>query len=246
MKVLVLGASGATGFQVVKQLLEHQIEVRVIVRNTEKFVSLEKQNTIEIIKASILEISDVKLKDYLNDIDAVISCLGHTISLKGIFGKPHGLVTDAIIKICNAIQSKKASHKIKLLLMNTTACINPEANEKLSKAENVIMTILRTVLPPQKDNEHAVGYLIHTIGKQDKSIEWIAVRPDTLMNGDFVTKYEVYNSPIRSPIFNSGKTSRINVANFMTNLLLNQELWEKWKYMMPVLYNDETGNSPND
>ena len=47
----------------------------------------------------------------------------------------------------------------------------------------------------------------------------------------------MFESVQRSPIFNAGKTSRINVANFITELVSNEELWNKWKYRMPVIYN---------
>jgi uncharacterized protein YbjT (DUF2867 family) len=40
MNVLVLGGNGATGYQVVKQLLKNSVNVKVIVRNAEKMKSL--------------------------------------------------------------------------------------------------------------------------------------------------------------------------------------------------------------
>ena len=92
MKVLVVGASGATGLQVVKQLIEQHIEVIVIVRNPVKIDSLQKKDNLKIITDSILNVEINKLSEYLNGVDAIISCLGHNISIKGIFGKPHMLV----------------------------------------------------------------------------------------------------------------------------------------------------------
>ena len=238
MKVLVIGASGATGLHVVKQLIELHIEVIVIVRNPVKIYSLQNKDNLKIITDSILNVEINKLSEYLNGVDAIISCLGHNISVKGIFGKPHTLVTSALIKLCESTKRIKMKKKIKLILMNTTACLNPEINEKFSSTENIIIAVLRFLLPPQRDNEQAINYLRNTIGKNDDFIEWIAVRPDTLINEETVSKYKIYASTVRSPIFNAGKISRINVANFMTNLLMKQELWDKWKYMMPVIYND--------
>jgi hypothetical protein len=65
----------------------------------------------------------------------------------------------------------------------------------------------------------------------------VAVRPDTLINEDIVTEYEIYASPARSALFNPGKTSRINVGYFMAKLIVDNELWNKWKGQMPVIYN---------
>jgi NAD(P)H-binding len=75
------------------------------------------------------------------------------------------------------------------------------------------------------------------IGQNDGTIEWVAVRPDSLNDESEVTGYEVYASPIRSALFNAGKTSRINVARFMADLMTDDALWKKWKGQMPVIYN---------
>ncbi|OHD15335.1 MAG: hypothetical protein A2086_08450 [Spirochaetes bacterium GWD1_27_9] len=239
MKVLVLGASGATGFNVVTQLLKQGIDVKALIRNEEKFESIKNSKNIEIIKASILEIDNHILNQYLDDVDAVISCLGHNITLKGIYGKPYTLVVDTLKKIVSIINSNNKNKTIKIVLMNTTACINKLQNEKFKINENIIMKIVRLLLPPQRDNELALKYLIDIVGINNKLIEWVAVRPDTLINELEVSEYTVYPSSIRSPIFDAGKTSRINVADFMVSLLKDEKLWEKWKYKTPVIYNKE-------
>ncbi len=120
--------------------------------------------------------------------------------------------------------------------MNTTACLNNNSIEKFSLGENIIMSIMKTLLPPQKDNEKALKYLEKNHTKEN-TIQWIAVRPDTLTTEKQITDYNVFESVQRSPIFNAGKTSRINVANFITELVSNEELWNTWKYKMPVIYN---------
>jgi len=171
----------------------------------------------------------------LADVDVVISCLGHNISLRGMFGKPHYLVTDAINKI--VINSNDKNPK-KIILMNTTACLNTKQKEKFTFGESLVMGIMRSLLPPQRDNDRALKYLEENIG-EDNVLEWIAVRPDTLIAHDQVTEYEIFASPQRSPIFNAGKTSRINVAHFFMKLISNEELWNEWKYKTPVIYNKE-------
>lgn len=237
MKVLVLGANGATGNNVVTQLAKQGINVRALVRDVEKFKLVSKNDHIEIEKASILDVDVQKLKQYLTDVDAVISCLGHNISLKGILGKPYTLVVDAIKRVVASINELGDDKIRKLVLMNTTACINKSQNEKYVKGEKVVMGIMSALLPPQRDNEYALEYLINDIGKDNDRIEWIAIRPDSLINENEVTEYEVYPSTIRSPVFNAGKTSRINVADFMVKLLQDEELWARWKYKTPVIYN---------
>ena len=235
MKVLVLGATGQTGYHVVNQFLENNIQVKAIVRNAEKFKDFQSDKNLEIYVESILDVEDMVLKEILADVDAVISCLGHNISLEGMFGKPHYLVTDAINKI--VINSNDKIPK-KFILMNTTACLNTKQEEKFTFGESIIMGIMRSLLPPQRDNDRALKFLEEYIG-EDNILEWIAVRPDTLITQDQVTDYEIFASPQRSPIFNAGKTSRINVAHFIMKLASDEELWNEWKFKTPVIYNQE-------
>ena len=72
--------------------------------------------------------------------------------------------------------------------------------------------------------------------RSDSFINWVAVRPDSLVDENKVTEYEVYPSPIRSAIFNAGTTSRINVGHFMAELITDNDLWNRWKGQMPVIY----------
>ena len=70
-------------------------------------------------------------------------------------------------------------------------------------------------------------------------IEWAAVRPDNLIDDSKVTEYEVHPSPIRSAIFDSGLTSRVNVGHFMAELITDDDTWSEWNGKMPVIYNKE-------
>ena len=121
--------------------------------------------------------------------------------------------------------------------MNTTGNSNRDLNEPISFAQKCVIGLLRLILPPHVDNEQAADYLRTHIGGGDGLIEWVAVRPDGLTDESKVTEYELHPSPIRSAIFDSGKTSRINVGHFMAELISSDALWQKWKGQMPVIYN---------
>lgn len=238
MKVLVVGASGATGKQVVDQLLIQKHTAKVIVRSPEKIPHSWKNNAdIEIISASVLELSDKEMCEYTSDCGAIVSCLGHNLTWKGIYGKPRKLVTDATRRLCNAVISNKPNKPVIFILMNTTGNRNRDLNESISFAQKCVILLLRLLLPPHVDNEKAADFLRTQIGQTNNFIEWVAIRPDNLINTEEVTEYEIYASPTRSAIFDSGKTSRINVGNFMVSLLSNEVLWNKWKGQMPVIYN---------
>jgi nucleoside-diphosphate-sugar epimerase len=238
MIALVVGANGATGRELVRQLLNRNVKVKIIVRGSEKLPNeIRTHQNLTIIEASILHLSDNEVLDYIKDCDAVASCLGHNISLKGIYGNPKSLVADAVKRLCNAIEENYPTKPVKFVLMNTTAVNNKDINEKLTFMEKLVFSLLRNLLPPQLDNERAADYLRKDIGNNNEIIEWSIVRPDTLINETVVSEYGVFLSPIRSPIFDAGKTSRINVGHFMAELMTNDNIWEKWKGKMPVIYN---------
>ncbi len=238
MKILIVGANGATGRLLVEQLLNQGHDVKVIVRSREKLPEFQKNSGhLTIICAGILELSDAEMARHVSGYDAVASCLGHNMSLKGIYGDPRRLVTDATRRLCNAIKANKSEKPTRYLLMNTAGNSNRDLHEPRSFGERFVIGLIRLLLPPQVDNEKAADYLRTGIGQNDRAIEWAAVRPDNLTDEENATEYEVHPSPIRSAIFNAGQTSRINVGHFMADLITDDSTWNKWKGQMPVLYN---------
>jgi len=237
MKTLVLGASGATGKLVVSQLLERNMFTRIVIRESAKIPDkfVEDKN-VEIIKGNIDSFSIDKIRELVLDCDSIVCCLGHNISFKGMFGKPHKLVVNVVKKISASIASYNAAKKF--ILMSTTAYTNKNQGEENTFWEKLVFSLLEIVLPPHKDNILAGDHLIFEVGKSEK-IEWIAVRPDSLFDEENKSEFEIHENKIRSPIFNAGKTSRINVSHFMVDLLGNDSLWQNWKYKTPVIYNKE-------
>lgn len=240
MNTLILGATGASGKHLVNQLTSFNHNIKVIVRPNSIIPNhWFDNNKIQIIKAEISQLSQKEITTILSDCNSVVSCLGHNLTFKGLYGKPKKLVTNAVKLITNAIKNTNPKEPIKFILLNTAGNKNLDLKEKTSTSENIIVGIIRLLLPPHTDNENAANYLREAIGQDNTSIEWVAVRPDTLTNEENISNYTIHESPTRSAILNPGKTSRINLANFMTTLLSEEELWEKWKGKMPVIYNKE-------
>ena len=238
MTTLVVGASGATGRLLVEQLLNRGQNVTVIVRSPDKLPeALKNHDNLLVIQASVLDLSDSEMAEHGKGCDAVASCLGHNMSFKGIFGDPRRLVTEATRRLCSAIKANKPEEPIKFVLMNTAGNSNRDLRERVSFAQKCVIGLLRLLLPPHVDNEKAADYLRTKIGQNDGAIEWVAVRPDRLIDENEVTEYEAHSSPIRSAIFDSGLTSRINVGHFMADLITDNDTWNKWKGHMPVIYN---------
>ena len=238
MTTLVVGASGATGRLLVKQLLERGQQVRIIVRSTENLPDyLMSHNNLSVVHASVLDLSDIEMAQHVRGCDAIASCLGHNLSLKGIFGPPRRLVTDATRRLCGAVKENRPKSPVKFVLMNTTGNSNRDLNEQISIGQKCVIGLLRLLLPPHVDNENAADYLRTRIGQNDGAIEWAVVRPDTLIDEAETTEFSVHPSPIRSAIFDAGVTSRINVGCFMADLISDDDTWKEWKGKMPVIYN---------
>jgi hypothetical protein len=176
------------------------------------------------------------LAQYLRKCQAVFSCLGHNLNFKGMFGQPRRLVTNAIKEVTKAIEHISPSKKIKIILMNTTGNSNRDIPENPPFSQRFVIFILRLLLPPHVDNENAADFLRLQVGQDNNCIEWAVVRPDALVNEDQVSQYDIHTSPTRNAIFNAGSISRINVADFMSELAVNSELWDEWKGKMPVIY----------
>ena len=238
MTTLVVGASGATGRLLVEQLLDQGEKVKIIVRSIGKLpASLKENGRLTITEASLLDMTESELLEQVAGCRAVASCLGHNLTFNGMFGHPRRLVKNGVQRLCQAIAKTTTEIPIKFILMNTTGNQNKQAGETISTAQSVVVGLIRFLLPPHADNEEAAAYLQSNFGENQTVIEWAAVRPDSLINEESVTEYKAFPSPIRSAIFDAGKTSRINVAHFMSQLIINDDTWEKWKGQMPVVYN---------
>lgn len=237
-KALVLGASGATGRLLVRQLLDHGVRVIAVARRPGALpTEIQQHPAFEQVVASVSEMSESDLATCLAECEVVLSCLGHNLTFKGMFGPPRRLVTDAIATICRVVESSSKSDKTRLVLMSSAGVCNRDLPEHAPQSQRTVITLLRWLLPPQRDNEQAAEALRSTVGQSHDRIEWVVVRPDSLVDEDEVTPYQIVPSPTRNVIFNSGRTSRINVANLMARFATDSELWHRWKGQMPVIYN---------
>ena len=241
MTALVVGASGATGRLLVEQLLNRGQQVKIIVRSNNNLPdAVIDHDRLTVIQASVLDLSDAEMAQHVSGCDAVASCLGHNMSFKGIYGQPRRLVTNATRRLCSAIRVSKVDTPVRFVLMNTAGNRNRDLPEPISFGQKIVIGLLRLLLPPHVDNEQAADYLRSIVGQNNSAIEWAAVRPDGLIDESEVSEYEIHPSPIRSAIFDAGKTSRINVAHFMAELITDDQTWNQWKGQMPVIYNRES------
>ncbi len=238
MTTLILGATGATGRHVLTRLLDRGEDVRVIVRSIDRLPEASRDHPqLTVIEAAVLDLSDSALEEAVAGCSAVVSCLGHNLTFRGIYGKPRRLVTDATRRVCESIAQIAPAKKVRFCLMNTTGNHFARRDSPRNWRTRAVVGMLRWLLPPHVDNEQAAAYLCDSIGTEHPHIEWTVIRPDGLTDEDTVTPWSVHPSPTRNPIFDAGQTSRNNVAAFIVNLLQDDALFAQWQGEMPVLYN---------
>jgi hypothetical protein len=241
--VLLVGGTGRTGRRVLEQLLRCDISVRAIVRSADRLPKGAAQDPhLEVVEADLLSLSDEDFLRSVRGCDAVISCLGHVLSLKGIFGPPRDLVTQATRRLCRAIVAAQPTTPVKFILMSSVSVNQPAGRDTRRGAfEKGFLWMLRAVLPPARDNQEAADFLCETVGTSSSFVQWAAVRPDSLLEGD-VSEYTLHDNLVSS-LFRPDSTNIANVAHFMCELVSSDVAWARWSGKLPVIVNTSISSS---
>jgi nucleoside-diphosphate-sugar epimerase len=235
--VLLVGGTGRTGGRLLQQLLGRGVRVRTIVRPGSKVpADVVGHADLMLIEASLLSLSDADLQHHVRGCDAVVSCLGHVLSLKGIFGPPRDLVTKATTSLCRAIEALEPAAPVQFILMSSVSVTRPRGlDTRRTSLEKAFLWLLCGVLPPARDNQRAADFLLEEIGAGNPYVQWTTVRPDTLLPGD-VSEYAVHEGLVNG-VFAPGSTNMANVAHFMCELVTNPRTWAEWAGKLPVIVN---------
>lgn len=243
--ILVLGGTGRTGRRVVSQLLSRGAHVRAIVRSAARLPTATLGHPrLSVTEAELLALSDEELRQHLTGCDAVVSCLGHTVSFQGVYGPPRDLVAQAVLRIARAAQALHVSPALRLVLMSTVSVNAPSGLDgRRGGFERAVVSALRAALPPARDNQRAADFLCHTIGPTHPLLEWVIVRPDTLIDGE-ISPYAVHPGLVAS-LFHPENSTISNVAHFLCMLACEPGAWEEWKGRLPVIVDVPAGSAGN-
>jgi len=235
--VLLIGGTGRTGQRVLHQLLVRGVSVRAIVRPGRRLPPDAAGNrNLTVIEASVLSLPDEQLQRDLRGCDAVILCLGHILSLEGIFGPPRDLVTRATSRLCREIEVLQPQAPVKFILMSSVSVNRAGGlDTRRGSVENAFLRMLCRVLPPADDNQRAADFLQEKVGASNPFVQWAAVRPDTLLPGD-ISEYTLHEGLVNG-LFAPGSTNMANVAHFICELVTNPKTWADWKAKLPVIIN---------
>ena len=237
MTVLLLGGTGRTGGRVLQQLLGRGVHVRAVVRSAERLpAGVADDPRLTVVEADLLSLNDAEIRDEVDGCDVVISCLGHVISAQGVFGPPRDLVTRSDQRVYRAIRELRPAQPVRLILMSSVSVNRPGGlDARRGRVERAALGTLRGLVPPARDNQRAADFLHDVVEPADPHVQWVAVRPDSLKEGD-VTEYTLHEGLVNS-LLRPGATNRANVAHFMCRLATDAEAWAAWKGKLPVIVN---------
>jgi putative NADH-flavin reductase len=192
-RILVLGATGGTGLQVVSQALDQGHEVVAFVRNPER-LKIESNN-LRVVVGSVTDNSPV-LAEAVRGQDVVISALGVGKSLKS-----RGLIERSIPAIVRAMHSQG----VRRLIFTSAYGVGQTYRDVPFVPRVFIRTLLRDLYADKARGEEE----LHRIGND---IDWTLVYPTTLTNG---LRTGHYRAGERLELHGLPRIPRADVADFL-------------------------------
>jgi putative NADH-flavin reductase len=195
-RVLIIGATGGTGRQLVTQALERGYAVTALVRDPSRLQTVHPQ--LVVMKGDVLDEGSVEAA--MRGQDAVICALGHKR-----FFYPTRILSDGTQNILRAMET----HSVARLVCQTSLGIGDSAGRMgLYYTLFVIPVILPFYFWDKTRQERMIT---------GSNVEWVIVRPGLLTNGDKQdrTRHGLHVGSFLWTV----RISRADVADFMLNQL---------------------------
>jgi putative NADH-flavin reductase len=186
MKLLILGATGPTGHQLVRQALDAGHSVAALARNPRKVTE-----PIEVVEGDATSSSAVA--GAVRGRDAIVSALGSSNSLKG------GIMARAVAVLLPAMQQTG----VKRLILQSSFGVAESFKDASAMQRFFYRTVLRSLYADKAKADAMV---------EASPFEWTIVRPVRLTNGPRTDRYRVRE---RFDLSGYPSVSRADVADFM-------------------------------
>lgn len=190
MHLVIFGATGGTGRNVITQGLDNGYHITALVRNP---ASLHIQNVnLSVIQGDVLNPKDVE--SVVKGQDAVISVLGN--KARDALWKPNTIISDGVKNIISAMKKRK----VKRLLFVASFGVN----KHIFLPEKVfIQIVLKNIFADIPKQEALI---------QESGLNWTIVHPARLVN---TTRTGTYKKGGNLPIGLFSKIARSDVADFL-------------------------------
>jgi putative NADH-flavin reductase len=208
MKILIFGASGATGYNLVSQALEKGHDVRAFVRDPSK-LKLENKN-LSVFQGDVSNHQQVD--DAVKGQEVVISALGASTPFKRNF---------TLIKGIENIVGAMTKFHVERLVYQSFLGVKENRSELGFLLDRVVSMLLKSSI-----QDHEVKEDIIT----SSDLQWTIVRCPTLTNGPFTGKY-IDGERIQSASI-LPSLSRADVADFILKELQEKRYIKKKPRLM--------------
>jgi putative NADH-flavin reductase len=207
--LLLLGATGRTGLQVLNYALSKGYHIRALVRDPSKFI--HKSDNIQLIQGTPVNINDVRKA--AAGCDAVISSLNNPRASESLWAKPINsptLMTDSIQNTLTVMHEMG----IRRIIVQTGAGAGDSfAGMPLFMKGLIRFTGLKYVYADHDGQEKVL---------KDSDLDWTIVRPVGLTDKDEVKELAIARGDKHTSFI-----SRKAVAKFMVDCLENPEYIRK-------------------
>lgn len=195
MQVLILGATGGTGRELVKQALGHGHSVRVMARNPDRLKTVHPR--LEVLQGDISDTT--ALTAAAKGQDAVLSALGVNDR------NPNTILSEGVRNLLTAMKRQK----VKRLIFVSSLGVG-DSKGQLGPMYNWVLlpSLLKNIFADKERAEEVI---------RESKVDWTIVRPGALKNKLLTGKYRA--GPDAAKKRWMPKIGRADVADFMLDAL---------------------------
>ena len=201
--ILVFGASGGTGLEVVEQALEAGHKVTAVLRQPDKFPIRHEQ--LRIIKGDVL--NPLTYENTFFGMDVVISCLGTRNREATV------VYSQGVTNILQAMQK---------VGMDRIICLSAGAVEIAPNTSFLMKFLMKNILQKLFKYSYADMLLMEGI-LRGSNLNWTVIRPPRLLNGDRTGKYR---TSINEFIPNMSSLNRADLADYILHHLDDEKIYK--------------------
>jgi len=198
--IIVFGASGGTGLEVVEQALEAGHHVTVLLRHPDKFSIRHEQ--LRVIQGDVLQ-----PQTYENLFFGVISCLGTRNR------EPTTVYSEGMMNILTGMQKVDVT---RIICLSAGAVVVPP------NATFVMKFVIKYILQRLFKYSYADMLKMETVLKHSE-LNWTVIRPPRLLNGD---KTGIYRTIINDYLPNMSSLKRADLAHYIIHHLDDEKTFK--------------------
>jgi putative NADH-flavin reductase len=202
VKLLILGATGKTGQQIVTLALEKGHAVTVLARDSTK-INIQHER-LRIVEGDVT--NDAALGEAMRGQDAVISAIGRGMSFKS-----QNLIARSVPGILVTMQT----HGIRRLMFTSAMGVGESYRDAPVMAKLFFRTLLRGVYADKAIGDRMI---------RNSSLEWTIVQPVQLNDGPLTRKYRAGES---LPMSGMPQISRADTAHFIVDRITDPSTFSK-------------------